>query len=117
MVELSTKFRRGVVGDLSCATKGVKKLKQVESKIMFPNLGETAEWKLIVFTDTAHANLCDGISNMGPHLVLLKGVNRRCCPLSWQANKIKRVFQSTIAAETLSLQKGLENGIYLRKLL
>ena len=28
MVELSTKFRRGVVGDLLRTTKGVKKLKQ-----------------------------------------------------------------------------------------
>ena len=84
---------------------------------MFPNLGETAEWKLIVFTDAAHANLCDGISSMGAHLVLLTGVNRRCCPLSWQANKIKRVVRSTIAAETLGLQEGLEDGIYLRKFL
>ena len=78
MVELSTKFRRDVAGDLLRATKGVKKLKQGESKIMFLNLSETAEWKLIVFTDAAHASLCDGISSMGAHLVLLTGVNRRC---------------------------------------
>ena len=100
------KVRRGVVGDLLHATKGVKKLKQSESKIMFPNLDETAERKFNVFSDAAHSNLCHGVSSMVAHLVLLTDVDRRCCPLSWQANKIKRVVRSTIAANTLSLQEG-----------
>ena len=121
MIELSTKFRRGVVGDLLRTTKGVKKLKQGESKInfkiMFPNLGGTAEWKLIVFSDAAHANLCDGINSMRGHLVLLTGLSRRCCPFSWQTNKIKGVVRSTVAADTLSLQERLEDRIYLCKLL
>ena len=77
MVELGTKFRRGVADDLLNATNRVKRLKQGESKIMFPNLCETAEWKLIVFTDAAHANLCDGISSMGAHLLLLTGVKQK----------------------------------------
>ena len=33
------------------------------------------------------------------------------------ANKIKQVVRSTTAAETLSLQEGLEDGIYLCKIL
>ena len=89
MVKLSTKFRSGVVGNLLHTTEGVNKLKQGESNIMFPNLGETAEWKLIVFSDAALANLCDNISSTGAELVLLTCVNRRCHPLSSQANKIK----------------------------
>ena len=89
MIELSTKFRRGAVGDFLLATKGVKKLKQGESKAMFPNLGETSEWKLIVFTDAVHANLCDSISSMGAHLVLLTCVDRRCCPLSWHGKLMR----------------------------
>ena len=49
--------------------------------------------------------------------MLLTGVDRRCCPLSWEANKIKRVVRSTTAAENLTLQEGLEDGIYPRQLL
>ena len=40
----------------------------------------------------------------------------KCCPLSWHANKIKRVVRSIIAAEALSLQEGLECGFYYRKM-
>ena len=42
--------------------------------------------------------------------------NNSCCPLSWKVNKIKRVVRSTIAAEALSLQKGLECSYYYRKI-
>jgi len=39
------------------------------------------------------------------------------CPLSWCANKIKRVVRSTLSAEMLSLQEGIEEAIYLRGLI
>ena len=39
-----------------------------------------------------------------------------CCPLSWKVHKIKRVLRSTIAAEALSLQEGLEFSYYYRKI-
>ena len=38
-------------------------------------------------------------------------------PTVWHANKIKRVVRSTIAAETLSLQEGIESSFYCRKML
>ena len=52
----------------------------------------------------------------GGHIVWLVDCHGKCCPLSWHANKIKRLVKSTIAAETLSLQEGLESSFY-RKLL
>ena len=70
---------------------------------------------LMVLSDAVHAILCDSITGMGAHLVLLKDVDRICGSLSWQANKIKHVVRSTTAAETLSLHTGLEVGIYLHK--
>ena len=51
---------------------------------------------------------------MAAHIVLLVGINGKCCPLSWQAGKIKRVVRSTIAAEALSLQEALEDGLFLK---
>ncbi len=117
MVELSTKFRKGTVSDLARAIKAVRKLKEETARIFFPPLGDVHCWKVVVFTDAAHANLCDGVSSMGAHLVLLVGEDKNCCVLAWHANKIKRVVRSTIAAETLSLQEGLETAIYLRRLI
>ena len=40
----------------------------------------------------------------------------KCCPLSWKANKTKRVVRSTISAEALSLQEELNCSYYYRKI-
>ena len=84
---------------------------------MFANLNEMFESKLIAFSDPAIVSLCDGISSMEPHLVLLTGVGRRCCPISWKANKTKCMVGSTIAAEAFSLQERLEDEIHVFKFL
>ena len=64
--------------------------------------------KIVVFTDASLGNINDGTGSTGTYIVGL------CCPLAWHASKIKRVVRSTIAAETLSLQEGLETGFYYR---
>ena len=34
--------------------------------------------------------------------------------MSWHAGKIKRVVRSTLSAEALSLEEGIENGLLMR---
>lgn len=113
-VELSTKLRKGVVSDLVTAVKVTRKIKGEAALVFFPALGHPTEWKIVVFSDAAHANLSDGVGSMGAHIVLLVGKSGKCCPLSWHAGKIKRVVRSTIAAEALSLQEALEDSLFLR---
>ena len=117
MIELSTKFNCGQVCDLVMATKTIRKLKDQLSQVYYPCIGRPEEWKLIVFTDAAHANLSDGVSSMGAHIIFLVGEDQNCCTLSWSAKKIKRVVRSTLAAEMLALQEGIEDGCYLRQML
>ena len=38
-------------------------------------------------------------------------------PISWRANKIRRVVSSTLAAEALALQEGIDESIYLQRML
>ena len=92
MIELSTKLKQGSVGDLLRAHKAVRKLKANHSHIYFPVLTPHHEisWRLVVFTDAAHANICDGTGSVAAHLVFLQDEIGHSCPLSWQANKIKR---------------------------
>ena len=117
MIDLSMKFKMAVVADLLQAIKSISKLKQNDSKIYFPNIGEIRNCSIVTFSDAAHANLSDGVSSAGAHIVFLVGDKNKCCVLSWQAQKIKRVVRSSIAAETLSLQESLENAVYLRSLI
>ena len=85
--------------------------------ILFPTLStDVNDWKVVVFTDASLCNINDGTGSIGGHIVWLVDCHGKCCPLSWHANKIKRVVRSIIAAETLSLQ-GLESSFYYRKML
>lgn len=59
----------------------------------------------------------DGKGNTGVHIARTKDRIGKCCPISWQANKIKRVVWSTIAAKALSLQEGLETALYFQKII
>ena len=54
---------------------------------------------------------------MGANVCFLVGRNDRACPLSWSAGKIKRVVRSTLSAEMLSLQEGIDNALYLREMI
>lgn len=117
VVDLSTKFKNACVHDLIRATKNIRKLKQGSCTIFYPFLAEIKTWRIIVFSDASHANLSDGVSSMGGHIVFLADANNHCCVLSWQANKIKRIVRSTIAAEALSLQEGLEDAIFHQNML
>ena len=40
-----------------------------------------------------------------------------CCPIAWNAHKIKRVVRSTLADEMLSLEEVLEGSVYYRQML
>ena len=64
MVELSTKFKKATVNDLIRAIKCIRKLKESQCCLMFPEIGQVAQWKIIIFSDAAHANLSDGVSSM-----------------------------------------------------
>ena len=57
MIELSTKLKQGTVADLIRAVKCIGKLKSGVSLVKFTPLGTYKEWKLVVYTDAAFANL------------------------------------------------------------
>ena len=117
LIDLSIKFNKANVGDLTRALKIARKLKDSESYISFPALsGNISEWNLKVYTDAALANLSDNVSSTAAHVVFL-GDMERVAPLGWKANKIRRVVRSTLATEVLALQEGLEDAIYLQGML
>ena len=71
----------------------------------------------LVFSNASLCNINNGTGSTGAHIVWLVDNHGKCCPLSWHAGKTKRVVRYTIAAESLSLQEGLECSFYYRKML
>ena len=115
MIWLSTKLKDGTVADLVQAVKCIRKLKNGASSIKFANLGPSHTWKIVVYSDASHANLEDA-GSLGAHIVFIVNSQGHVCTINWAATKIKRVVRSSLAAEMLSLQDGLEDAIYIRKI-
>ncbi|MCP3667912.1 MAG: hypothetical protein GY696_36395, partial [Gammaproteobacteria bacterium] len=70
------------------------------------------ESEIWLFTDASYGNLNEGTdSTQGYVLFMVNPRNGKCAPIDWRANKINRVVTSTLAAEALSLTKGLDAAI------
>jgi hypothetical protein len=118
MIDMSTKLKEGTVAHLIRAIKASNRLKEIKSIVSFPKMNkDIKEWKIIVLTDASLGNISNGTGSTESHVIWIVDNDSNSCPISWQANKIKRVVRSTIAAEALSLQDGLESSFYHRRII
>ena len=116
LINLSTKFKGGKVADLKAAKKTLLKLKD-EAYVKLPSIKlETAE--IFLFTDASHGNLNEAKDSTGAYIIfLVDPATGKAAALDWKSNKIKRVVNSTLGAEALSLYNGLDAAIATRNLL
>ena len=112
--EASTKVNNATVADLLRINKTIKKLKSTPSYIKFPRL-DLRSLNIKVFTDASFNNLPNG-GSQGGQIVFLCDDNNKCCPLSWNSSRIRRVVRSTIGAETLSLIEGCDTALYISEM-
>ena len=72
---------------------------------------------MVVFTDASLGNINEGTGSTGAFIIWVMDKTGNCCPIAWNAHKIKIVVRSTLAAEMLSLEEGLEASVYYRQML
>ena len=116
-IEMSTKFLNGKVKDLIRASKLTRKVKSSESDFFIRKLGPVSGWVVEVSTDASLSNLNEGVDSVEARVILVKNEKNDSAPLAWCANKIKRIVDSTLEAECLSLLSGLKEAIYLREVI
>ena len=115
MINLSTKFKGGVIGDLKEARKTLANLKQNQAKILISDVGDITKAEIWCFTDAAFGNINNGKDSTGSYIIfLVNPVNGKSAPIDWKSNKTKRRVQSSLAAEALSLSAGLDAAIALK---
>ena len=118
LIDMSTKLKQGRISDLSRVIKVINRLKDTKSIVKFPSMNKNIHtWKIIVFTDASLCNINDGTGSTAGHIVMVMDRHGESCPLYWHSGKIKRVVRSTIAAEALSLQEGIESAFYYRHII
>ena len=112
MIACSTHFKGGTIADLKYAKKTLANLKQNKAVLRFANLGDISKAEIWLFTDASYGNLNGGTdSTQGYVLFMVKPKDGKCAPIDWRANKIDRVVTSTLAAEAVSLTRGLDAAV------
>ena len=112
--DASTKSQNATITDALKVNK-VKHLKSTKSFIKVPKFDEEY-LKLQLFTNASFNNLPNGRSQAG-QILFLSDCKNNCFPLHWNSVELKRVVQSTLAAETLSLSDGCDATFYVNILL
>ena len=110
--QLSTILNQPLVKDLHRANKILKHLKGEPLTLKFSQLTNTDEYQLIVMADASYGNLRSGHSQEG-YVILICDSQYKCCLLSWNSLKIKRVCKSTLTSETLALGDAIDHAILL----
>ena len=114
-VECSTKFISGKMEDFKKAAKAMKNIPAHKNCIKYTSLGEEDGWSVELATDAALQNL-SGIDSTEAGLVMIRGGNT-VASILWWLNKIKRVCRSAMKAETMALNTGMDQAIYVKQVL
>ena len=117
-IELSTKFKGGLVADLIQAKNVAARLKKLNVEVKTSDIGDYKDCEVWVFTDAAFRNLNNNTDSCGGYFVLI--VNTRtskCAPIEWRSGKIKRKVHSTLGAETLSLYSGIDAALAIKTMI
>ena len=114
-VECSTKFVSGKVEDMKRAAKAMRNITAHKSIISYKSLGEVAGWSIELATDASWQNL-NGTDSTEAGLVMIRGGNT-AAPVLWWSNKIKRVCRSAMEAETMALNTGIDQAIFVKQVM
>ena len=114
---LTTRYGKATKSDLTRAVRMVKKAREESTEMKIPSLGEISNWILVGITDASNKSASE-IFSVGGHVILLVNkVTAAASVIHWGSKKIERVVSSSLAAETLALQKTSGSLFLARRLL
>ena len=115
-IRASSMVTRATVGDMKELAKAVSRIPQSKNLLTIPKLPRGAEnWRMEIFTDAAWHNL-EETGSTGGKVILIKGGDK-VFPITWSANRIRRVCHSSMAAEMMSMTEGLKDGQFVREII
>ena len=72
--------------------------------------------QIVAYTDSSYRNSENKEKSVGGRFICLANKEGRCAPLRWKSKAIQQVCKSVKTAETRSLERGMEDSIYLARM-
>ena len=114
---LTSRYGKATKEDLLNVVKLIRKIKRDTTEIVIPNIGEKEDWILLGISDAATKKVNNLFSVSGQIVMLVNRKTNKASVLFWASKKIERVCSSSLAAETLALQKLFSTMFYIRQVL
>ena len=116
--ELATKNKEATYEDIYIGNKVLKKAQlEKDVTLKYPKLGKCDTLKVIAYTDSSYRNAENKEKSVGGRFIGLVNEKGACAPLLWKSKTIQQVCKSVKTAETRSLERGMEDGIYLARII
>ena len=114
---LTSRYGKATKEDFQKAIRLVKKIKRESNYFFIPNIGKIDEWIIIGISDAATKKVNNLFSVSGQIVMLVNNKTNNASVLFWASKKIERVCNSSLAAETLALQKLFSTIHFVRNIL
>ena len=114
---LTTRYGKATKSDLTRAVRMIKKAKEEPTDLIIPNIGKIEDWILVGISDASNKSASEVFSVGGHVVMIVNKVTSAAAVIYWGSKKIERVVSSSLAAETLALQKTTGSLFLARRLL
>ena len=116
--ELATKNKEATYQDLHNANKVLKKTQlEKDVTLKYSYLGDLETLKVVAYTDSSYRNAEHKEKSVGGRFIGLVNQAGVCAPLAWKSKTLQQVCKSVKTAETRALERGMEDSIYLARII
>ena len=93
------------------ATVVMEEAKKNPLEIRYGKLGELKDLSIELYADASFGGVDKGLKSTEGFIILLRGENDKCSPISWKSKIITRVCKSAKSAETVALENAMDSAI------
>ena len=112
-MNLAKKNNSAVISDLRNVNRIVEKIKREENRVVYGRIGDKENLQAIGIVDASYKSDEKSIGRM--MIVLADEKMTRASPLMWKAKQIDRVCHSSKDAETLAMNKLIDELVYMAR--
>ena len=110
---LGNSINNANVQTIFLANKCVRKAIGQSVSLYFPHHFDIMSSRIIAFSDASFANLPDR-GSQGAYILFICDKHGEYCTITWQSRRIRRIVNSTIAAECLAAVEAAEAAVHLK---
>ena len=116
VIDMTSHNKDASIKDIKDMNKVIKKAKEHDTIVKFSRIGDFKDMKILAIADGAYCKKEQKTKSvMGRFIFLTNTEESKVVPIIWKAKTIPTVCKSAKAAETRSVDKAIEDAVYVAR--